>query len=339
MFELSKILIYKAVIHTFNRYSDTPEFSTHEIDHDEELTFEILKRNIEKLHASNEMKWASFKDNAPVGQLMEILDSDLNMFMETTRKIGSIIQDQLCRNAEALPSCNIAFVLFEMDEVMYFTALKFNHKDFLVKGVEATRDGGVAILQKSNDLYLTPKAKLDEGFIIHLKYLDIALLEKKYVIRGEKTELLSELILLANSSMSEKEKLTAFNTISKRIQDKFVGEDLQQRAAIKQAIADTIIETGKLDIGMALDLAYEDGNEIKGIYKEALKKAGLEKGEIKVEDAQARKFDSQKIVTDSGIELKIPVEYMNDSARVELTPNADGSIDITIKSVYDYKSI
>lgn len=339
MFDLGKILMYKAVIHTFNRYSDTPEFSTHEIDHDEELTFEILKRNIEKLHVSSEMKWASFKDNAPVGQLMEILDSDLNMFMEITRKIGYIMQDQLCRYAEALPSCDIAFVLFEMDEVMYFAALKFNHKDFLIKGLEATRDGGIAILQRSNGLYLTPSAKIDEGFIVHLKYLDIALLEKRYVIGGERTDVLSELVLLANSSMSEKEKLTAFNTISKRIQDKFVGEDLPQRAAIKQAVADTIIETGKLDIGMALDLAYEDGNEIKGIYKEALKKAGLDKGEIKIDSTQARKFDYQKIVTDSGMELKIPVEYMNDSTRVELTPNADGSMDITLKSIYEYKSI
>ena len=86
-------------------------------------------------------------------------------------------------------------------------------------------------------------------------------------------------------------------------------------------------------------MAYEDGNEIKGIYKEALKKAGLDKGEIKIDSTQARKFDYQKIVTDSGMELKIPVKYMNDSTRVELTPNADGSIDITLKSIYEYKSI
>ncbi len=60
MFELDKITIYKAIIHTFNKEEDKPRLSSFEIDHEEELTHAILQNQLEKILNSNQMKWASF---------------------------------------------------------------------------------------------------------------------------------------------------------------------------------------------------------------------------------------------------------------------------------------
>lgn len=90
---------------------------------------------------------------------------------------------------------------FEMDEVMYFGCIKFNHKDLLVRRLEETkRDGAIAMIAKSNDLYLTPKSKTEEGFIVHLKFMDIALLDKSYTVR-EKSRTFGDLVLGLSSGM------------------------------------------------------------------------------------------------------------------------------------------
>ena len=339
MFDLGKILIYKAVIHTFNREREYPVYSTYEIDHEEELTFEIIRKNLEKIHGSSEMKWASFGEASVVEKMMENLDADLNLFMEVTKDLSYMIHKNIYENSEALPSCDIAFILFEMDEVMYFGCIKFNHKDLLVRRLEETRDGAIAMIAKSNDLYLTPKSKTEEGFIVHLKFMDIALLDKSYTVKGEKQNFFGDLVLGLSSGMSEKEKLKAFNQVNKRVQEKFIGEDLQQKAQIKKAISDTIVEEGIIEVEKVLDRAFEDGQEVKGIYREALKKANLDKAEIKVGEVMARKFDRQKIITGNGIEISIPVDYYQDNDKVEITANSDGTINIIVKNIDEYKSV
>jgi len=339
MFDLGKILMYKAVIHTFSKEGEYPVCSTCEIDHEEELTFEILKRNIEKIHGSSEMKWASFKEGSIVEKMLENLDDDLNLFMEVSKDLSYMIHKNIFENREALTSCDIAFVLFEMDELMYFACIKFNYKDLLVRKLEETRDGSIAMITRSNDLYLSPKSKTEEGFLVHLKFMDIALLDKTYTVKGEKQSFFGDLVLGLSSSMSEKEKFKAFNQVNKRVQDKFIGEDLQQKAHIKKAIADTIVEEGTIEIDKVLDRAFEDNQEVKGIYKEAFKKAKLEKAEIKVGEIMARKFDRQKIITGNGIEISIPVDYYKDTDKIEIISNSDGTITIVVKNIEEYKSV
>lgn len=337
MFDLDKIIIYKAIIHTLNRDEEFARCASYEIDHEEELTYGLLNSYLEKIMNSNQMKWANFGENKELQLVLEELDKDLTLFVEVTRDFAQIIHKQINKYMEYLPSCDIAFVLFEMLDVMYFGAIKLNHKDLYIRHTEVSPGGELNTIKRSNNLYLSPKGSIEEGFIVHLKYMDIALLDKEYKVEGEKMGFLGDLVLQLEKGMSEKEKLKAFNQINKRLQDKFIGEDLEKRAEIKKAISDTLVETGKLDVAMALDKAFEDGQELKNIYKEAMGHARIDKEKIEVSDSISRKkFDVQKIVTGNGIELSIPVEYYEDSDKVEIISNSDGTITFIIKNVDEF---
>ena len=98
-------------------------------------------------------------------------------------------------------------------------------------------------------------------------------------------------------------------------------------------------QNDKENFEKVLDRAFEDGQEVKGIYREALKKANLDKAEIKVGEVMARKFDRQKIITGNGIEISIPVDYYQDIDKVEITANSDGTINIIVKNIDEYKSV
>lgn len=339
MFDISKILIYKAVIHTLNKSKEYPVYSSFEVDHEEELTHEILKGYIEKLHSSQEMKWAAFGENSEYIPMIESLDEDLSLFMNVTKDLTYIMHKIIFDNCDALPSCDMAFILFEMEGVMYLSIIKLNYKNLFIRKLEATSDGAIAALRNSNDLYLSKNSKVEEGVIIHLKHLDIALLEKVYNVKGEKVGYFKDLVFKLESGMSEKEKLKAFNQINKRIQEKFIGEDLEQKAYIKKVISDTIVEEGTLDVEKVIDNAFEDGKEVKTLFKEALKKANLDKEHIKVGERNIKKFDMQKIITDTGIEINIPVELYNNIEKLEIVPNKDGTMTMIIKNIDEFKSV
>lgn len=339
MFEIDKIIIYKAIIHTLINHEEFARCATYEIDHEEDLTMGLLTNYIEKILSSNQMKWANFGENKEFEIVLEELDKDLSLFVEVSKDFAKAMHKSIYKYMEYLPSCDVAFVLFEMQDIMYMAVIKLNHKDLYIRKTEISPGGDLNVIKRNNDLYLTPKSTVEEGFVVHLKYMDIALLDKEYKVEGEKKGFFGDIVLELNRGMSESEKLKSFNQINKRLQEKFIGEDLEQKAGIKKAISDTLVETGKLDVKVALDKAFEDENEIKKIYKEALGKAKLENEKIEVYNAQARKkFDTQKITTSSGIEISIPVEYYQDSSKVEIVPNGDGTITFIIKNIEDFTS-
>lgn len=339
MFELDKIIIYKAIIHTFIKEEEQPHCANYEIDHEEELSHGLMNLYLEKIMNSNQMKWANFGEKKEVEALMEELDKDPSIFIDVTKDLAQLMHKQIHKYMDFLPSCDIAFVLFEMQDVLYFAGIKLNHKDLYIRKTEKSPGGELHLIRRKNDLYLSPKGTIEEGFIIHLKYMDIALLDKEYKIEGEKTGFFGDLILELDKGMSEKEKLKSFNQINKRLQEKFVGENLEQRAQIKKAISDTLVETGKLDVEIALNKAFDDGQEIKSIYKEALGRARLDREKIEVDNAASRKkFDIQKITTSSGIEISIPVEYYQDNSKLEIISNSDGTITFIIKNIDEFTS-
>ena len=339
MFELEKITIYKAIIHTLNKEENDPRISSFEIDREEEPVHSILQNQLEKIMNSNQMKWASFGEDKEVEELLAELDKDLSIFVEVTQDIACMIHRKINKYQDHLPSCDMAFILFEMEDVMYFAGVKINHKDFYVRETESFPAGDLHTIRKSNDLFIPTRLSVEEGFIVHLKYFDIALLDKEYKVEGEKLGFFGDLIFNLDKGMSEKEKLQSFNQINKRLQEKFIGEDLEQRAQIKKAISDTLAETGKLDVRLALEKAFDEKNEIKGIYQEALGRARLDHEKIEIDNNAARKkFDIQKITTNSGIEISIPVEFYEDESKLEIISNGDGTITFIIKNIEEFKS-
>lgn len=112
---------------------------------------------------------------------------------------------------------------------------------------------------------------------------------------------------------------------------------MEKKAKIKKAVVDAVVEDGILSVEKALE-TVEETDEIKAIYKEALSKAGIENEQIEAETALKRKFEIQKIITESGIEVKIPVNYHGDPSKLEFVANGDGTVSLVIKNIGNIQS-
>lgn len=341
MFRLDNIIIYKSIIHTIYKEKETPELSSYVIDNDNEFLNNLFTNYIEKILKTNKIKWSNFtEDDKEFELIMETLRSDPSLFIDITQDIASILCQRTYKYMNFLSSFDLVCIFFEMNNLFYFGAIKLNHKNMYTRKSHIRNEGNINIILPDNNLYLSPKQAIEEGFVIELDSMSIALLDKIYTVEGDKYGFFGDLIFSLNKRLSEKEKLDIFNNINKRLQDKFIGEDLDQRANIKKAINDTLLETGNLDVNKAIDKAFDDDQEIKSIYSEAMKTANLFNEIIEIDNSSNRKkFDSQKIITNTGIEISIPIDYYSDKNKIEIISNDNGTITFIIKNIEEFKSL
>ena len=338
MFEFGKIELIKAVIHVLDANFETPICSSFEVDADDNTTIGFIEHALGSILDSKNMQWSNFVEDSSPKRIFEALSGDMNLFMDATKDLSYELF-KLIKDNPDISSGDMVFALFQMDEAYYLAGMKYNYKTMLTRKIEAIREGQSISIIKDASLFASNRHKADEGFIVHLMHMDIALLDKKYEINGEKEFYLKEHFLKCKSNFSEKEKLDIFSKVTKNIENKYIGDDLEKKAKIKKAVVDAVVEDGILSVEKALETAFEETDEIKAIYKEALSKAGIENEQIEVsETALKRKFEIQKIITESGIEVKIPVNYYGDPSKLEFVANGDGTVSLVIKNIGNIQS-
>jgi hypothetical protein len=79
---------------------------------------------------------------------------------------------------------------------------------------------------------------------------------------------------------------------------------------------------------------YEKNADIKQEYVQEIEKAGIIEKEISLpQKIIEKKFKTHRIKTDTGIEIDFPLEYADNTDRIEFVNNPDGTVSIIIKNV------
>ena len=222
-----------------------------------------------------------------------------------------------------------------MENTLYLGMFKYNHKTMFVSNVKSLNNTKNVTISRKTSLFTGNKYKADEGFIVNLLNLDIAIIDKRYEINSDKLNILQDVILILKSERSEKEKLDIFNKVTKNLENKYIGDDVEKKAKIKKAIKDTVFDEGLISVESVMDKAFGETEELKRIYENTLEKSGIVRNEkIEIPDRLLKtKFQRQKITTESGIEINVPIDYYGDESKIEFLPDENGTISIIIKNV------
>lgn len=338
MFEISKMEFISSYICELNSYDDSPIISNYYIDQDDSTSLAFIENTIYNFLSSQDMKWSYFieEDEMCSKAYKDILEirENLSSFKEKSKEIineyFNLIKDNI-----GVASGNIIVSLFEMDSLPYLAMFKYNHKTMLVSNVERLNDTNNITISQRTSLFTSNKCKADEGFIINLPALDIAIIDKKYEINSEKLFILQDVILLLKSERSEKEKLDVFNKVTKNLEEKYIGDDIEKKAKIKKAVKDCVLDDGTVRVDYIMEKAFDDAEQLKNIYESTLEKSGISKTEsITVPDRVLKsKFQRQKITTETGIEINVPIDYYGDDSKIQFIPDENGTLSIVIKNV------
>lgn len=326
------IILKLGIVHILDSSVGMPVLSDWPIDMGSNLC-DFLKAHIEKITESDDGKQCRFSEDSEV--MGWIRDCTADNFVETSKKLCEKLYGIMQSNID-IPAADVAVVVFASEGTDYFGFLKLNYKTSYTHSTQKADTGGNLngiILQRA----LLPAAgqKLSEAFVVDLSSGDIFLTEKKYDINGEKRPYLSELFLECHAPLSPKTKLDIVTRAVEQVNKKYYGEeDAARRMEAKKVIYEELGESGSLAVGNVQEKIFGDSPKMQAELEEKLDKYHMagEVLELKSE-ATMKKYQKQRLTTDTGIEISIPMEEYKDPDKVEFITNGDGTISVLIKNI------
>ena len=327
------INIEKVVVHILDNEVGTPVLSELEHKLDAEIQ-EYLKMHIIKLlkDISSKKVYFTNEDNQIKQDCIKLKESKEN-FVDISKDIASTLYKIMYKNPD-IPAGDLICVLFRKDDIEYLGILKLNYKPSYIHFIQEYENGRENKIIKQKSGLPSSIQKIDESIIIDINDFSILLKEKKYEIDGIKQFYLSEILLNSTQELSDKEKIKIIEKTSKKMVKDFYDGDIKMMAEIKNIMNENIEETGTISIDEISNKVFNENVEVKKIYSEEIEQKGLKEKTIKVDENLEKAIKKkQKLVTDNGIEIKLPTSYLTRDDKVEFISNADGTISIVLKGI------
>lgn len=333
------IRLKKVIVHILDSTVGIPVLSDTLLDYGSDFG-DFLRGHICKIQSSDDKKACEFyKDGSEVyQQLADFVEAGFSddAFVEASQKLASRLYGIMNKNI-GIPQADFVEALFEVDAKDYLALLKMDYKASYTHQTQSDAFGNTNGIIKFGAILPTETQKLSEAAIINLSDFTISLTEKKYEVNGAKAYYFSKLFLCCSGALSPKSQLSIVTRAIDTVQKKYLndGEQFEAQMEAKQVIHNQLAETGAVDVPFVLDKVFKEKEECKEEVQEKLEKYKMG-ADARIEpqaESTTRRFGKQHLTTDTGVEIKIPMEQYQDGEHIEFITNPDGSVSILIKNV------
>ncbi|KAF5060322.1 37-kD nucleoid-associated bacterial protein [anaerobic digester metagenome] len=295
-------------------------------DLDEE-TEDFLKALIIKIHSNTGIKKGNF---SYTHKYFDLLNNCNNNFEQFSTKITTAIHFLMINN-QVIPSGNGIFINATIDSTDYFYFFKLNYQK---RFMHLLKDDSLLELILNQVVLPSSSQKCDEAFYINLFEKEVCIIDKKFTIDGEPIDYLSNYILGVILNKSEDEIIKIINEVTTNTIEKHYENTANKFIDYKNILAETAEATATInteDINLNI---FQDKPEVGQEYIEALSNNGIKDKEIPISKKLEKKLTKkQKILTNNGIEILIPIEYLAQKDLFEYKQEANGKITILIKEI------
>lgn len=329
------IRIKNVIVHILDSTIGMPVLSDKELEYGSEIA-EFLKEHIARISSGDDAKECRFyKEESEVYRLLNSYADE--EFVAVSKDIATMLYDIMNSNID-IPPADLMVVRFREGEDEYLALLKMNYKSLYTHRTMSLEDGegnsNEIIRHKS--ILPSESQRLTEAALIRLDDLALWVIERKYEVNGEKTNYFSFLFLKCSSHLSHKSKLSivskAVESIQKEGYDETERFEKQMRA--KSIIQEEIEENGGFVVEELAEKIFDEQPELKVAFQDKMEKYDMVKEEIQPQSENTvRKYQNQHLYTDTGIEIKIPMEQYKNPKSVEFITNPDGTISVLIKNI------
>lgn len=328
------IRIKKVIVHILDSTIGMPVLSDTELEFGSEFA-DFLKEHIAKVASGDDGKKCSFyKAESEVYKMLEQYSDEF--FVEVSKDAADLLYSIMNSNID-IPPADLIVVRFRYGEEEYLSFLKMNYKALYTHRTLAAEEGGnknEIIRHKS--ILPSESQRLSEAAIIKLDDLSVQVIEKKYDVNGEKTNYFSYLFLKCSGSISHKSKLSivtkAVESVQKDAYEEQERYEVQMKA--KSIIQEELQENGGFVVEAIADKIFVEKPELKVAFQDKMEKYDMVKEEVLPQsEATTKKYQRQCLYTNTGIEIKIPMEQYKNPGSVEFITNADGTVSVLIKNI------
>lgn len=335
--EKDEIIIRSAIMHILDSTVGMPVLSDTLLELSPDMN-DFLRGHIYKVVSGDDLKTCVFdEESSEVYRKIQTFSEET--MIETSKALAEDLYAIMNANP-SIPPADVFFVTYQVESEQHLAILKMNYKEVYMHYTSMNEENGnINDIMKQCCALPGMGGRLSEAVIISLWENTVRLIEKKVEINGAKVNYLSEVFLQCHAKMSQKTKLDIVTKAVEQINNKYFEDDFEKKMEAKSVIHNSYAEQGILRVEEIGEELFGDVPEIKEEFTEKLEKYKLPKEEIEVKSEKTtKKFEKQFLVTDSGIEINIPMEEYNNKQHVEFITNQDGTISVLIKNVNHIKS-
>lgn len=252
-----------------------------------------------------------------------------------------VVSQQLAQNIfelavsnPGIPAADVLMCQFKYDNGIYFGILKFNYKQSYIHHFAMVGEEKETGIVQQNATIANENQKLDEFAFIRLDDFSVLIKEKKYEINGAKEFYLSNRILNVTTDLSPKTKVKIVQKAAEKVIKEYYGDDPLKISQLKTELKNSVDEGSIVEIDRITNSVFDGNVSAQQQYKDQVAEKGISGRAFEVtseiEKTVARK---QKITTDTGIEISLPVDYLENQKKIEFIMNEDGTMSILIKAV------
>ena len=326
--------IKKAILHVLDSNTSVPVISNKELDISSGGVSDFLVKHIEKINNDAAAKKGEFKDagdNPVLNQILKLIENE-DEFVYSTIEISNVLFNLMLKHID-IPAADLVFCIVEVESRYYLAILKMNYRESYTHFVENGDDGLQNQLVKHRTILPSDSQRIEEGAVIYLEDYSIRLVEKACEIDGEKKNYFSELFLKCKTDLSKRETLKIINKAAQDISHKYYDDRFEKMAEVKSVICELAEEDGDFEIDRLAESVFKDSKEIQDEYKEQVYKAGISSKVSMDASYVEKRVMTQKLKTDTGIEINFPSTIYNNKEMLEFINNPDGTISILIKKI------
>lgn len=326
-----EIRINKVIVHILDSVLPAPVLSDNEIEHGSEFS-DFIRNHIYKVITSDDIRNCEFdKENSLVYSFVNgFMEDD---FINTSKNIAEHLFKIMNSNID-IPPADLVVVLYTVHENKFLALLKMNYKSSYTHFAESDGLENTNEIIKHKALLPSDGQKLSEAVIVDFYDYSVRVLEKKYEIDGVKTYYLSTKFLQCKAKMSQKTKLSIVTKTVENINKKYYEDEFDKHLEAKSIINRELVENGEINITKVANEIFKENVDLKDEFNEEIEKYKIDDEVVIPQNKNTiRKFEKQMLTTDTGIEIKIPMEQYNNRENVEFITNPDGTISMIIKNI------
>lgn len=299
----------------------TPLFSEVKMNFEDINTFNYLEKLAKKILSSTDMKLIG--DFTKKNILINKIESNAEL-VELNSLFCNEYYDLILKQISE--SCDMIALHVEYIDKEYYIFTKIKYTKAITHSIknESLR---IIDLVQHNYILRNNQAALCDSFIY-------SLYDKKfYVIDEYKDNVFSEKVINAKVLKSVKEKIKHLKTVTQDIVDEFYSGSVVKSLEINENISESLNETSSINIETISIDCFKDNESAKNTFLNKISINILE-NEVQVPESMVKKYNKkQKIITDSGIEILVPMEYINDKSKIDIKTSENGSLVITLKNI------
>lgn len=323
------IQIEEAVLHILDMETGTTLYSQGLL---EDTCYEFLYRHIEKTFADDGAKTGKLELTSRLGVSIEEFKRSVKDFLSFSTALGEQIQSWLYQSEDP-KATDVLCAYGRIDAEPWLIVLLLTNEAAFTHHVVQEGEKITNQIIRYQAVLPSLQHKISDYMYVHLGTGEIRMGEKTRWINGEKVGILEERIAGVTLEPSPRESVKKISKIIEEVAKEQGLDPVMAVSKTKQYLVENAETAQHMNAAQLGRQVFQHQEEAKRAYEEQIAEASLPQ-DIRMPKSYAVKAGKmQKIKTDGGIELSIPIAYMADPEKVEFITQPNGQILIAIKNI------